>query len=178
MAKFLIPFVIFAVMVGFFINGLGRDTKLIPSPFIDKPAPHISVKQLDDPEKIFTNKDLVGKVSLVNFWASWCPTCEYEHPLFIHLAKETSIHLVGVNYKNSRADALGWLKRHGNPYNAIPVDDTGRVGIDWGVYGTPETFVVDKKGIVRYKHVGALNEDALINIVLPMVKKLEKEPAQ
>jgi len=173
MIRYLMPFFLFGTMVVFFVLGLGGDPRRIPSPFIDKPAPKISLARLDDPEVIFTNRDLLGKVTLVNVWSSWCGSCEYEHPLLNYVAANTDVQLVGINYKDKRADALAYLQKHGNPYHAIPADVTGLVGIDWGVYGVPETFVVDKEGIVKFKYAGPISGPLLKNDILPLIQALQ-----
>jgi len=173
MIKYLIPFFLFVTMVVFFTLGLDNDPRHLPSPFIDKPAPHIALAQLNAPDKTFTNADLLGKVSLLNVWSSWCGSCEYEHPLMNYLAANTKIQIVGMNYKDKQADALAYLQKHGNPYHAIPADEKGLVGIDWGVYGVPETFIIDKKGIVRFKYAGPISGPLLKNTILPLIKTLQ-----
>jgi cytochrome c biogenesis protein CcmG, thiol:disulfide interchange protein DsbE len=173
MLKYLIPFAVFAVIVGFFVAGLGKDTRILPSTFIDKPAPAFSLPLLSDVSQKFSDRDMKGRVSLVNFWASWCLSCEQEHPVFNVLAKNTDIFLVGVNYKNDPQEAKAWLQKHGNPYHVIPTDEKGRAGIEWGVSATPETFIVDQQGMVRYKHVGPISMQILKQEILPKISQLQ-----
>ena len=172
--KTFIPLLIFAVMVVVFLVGLFSDPREIPSPFIDKPAPAFELRRLYQPDVMISNATLKGQVSVVNVFASWCTSCIQEHPLLVKLSAENDINLIGLNYKDKDADALNWLRQHGNPYDLIAVDDNGKVGIDWGVYGVPETFVIDREGIVRFKFTGPLNEEAIRAELLPVIQSLEQ----
>jgi len=173
-ARNLVPLGIFLVMVVFLGVGLTLDPKEVPSPFIGKPAPAFSVPLLYSPEKRFTPDDLKGKVWLLNVFASWCVSCRAEHRLITQMANDGLI-MVGLNYKDEPADAKQWLAELGNPYTMIPTDRDGKVGIDWGVYGVPETFIIDKQGIIRYKQIGPINAAVLQETIMPFVDKLMGE---
>lgn len=172
-ARFLVPLGIFAVLVGLLWAGLYLNPREVPSPLIDKPAPEFSLPLLDDPAKQLARKDLLGQVTLLNVWASWCDACREEHPLLMELARRGEVPIYGLNYKDTRQDALRWLNDLGNPYLASAFDEQGNVGIDYGVYGVPETYVIDREGIIRYKVIGPLTWDSLKNTVLPLVRKLQ-----
>ena len=172
MMRFAIPLVVFAVLVGFLFVGLGLNPREVPSPLVGKPAPPIALAQLHAPEKRFTLTDMKGRVWLLNVWASWCVSCRDEHPFLMELAKQGSVPIVGLNYKDKRDDAVKWLAQFGNPYRLSIVDADGRTGIDFGVYGVPETFVIDKDGVIRYKHIGPLSAEKWQQTILPIVKKL------
>lgn len=169
----LLPLAIFFAIMVFLFLGLDIEPNKIPSPLIDKPAPEFQLPQLLDSTRQFSNQDFTGKVSLFNVWASWCVSCRYEHPILMKLAQNIPIY--GLNYKDDRSVALQWLGKYGNPYQTIAVDAEGKVGIDWGVYGTPETFLVDKQGIVRYKHTGPITEQDVQKIILPWIQRLKQE---
>ncbi len=173
MRRYLLPLVVFVLLVGFLAVGLQRDPKLVPSPLIDKPAPAFSLPRLDDPAKMLGSADMQGKVWLLNVWASWCVACRIEHPLLVDLAGTGTVPIIGLNYKDKRDEALAWLGQHGNPYLVSIVDAQGQVGIDFGVYGVPETFVIDKQGVIRMKHVGPVTPEVLREQILPLVKKLD-----
>jgi cytochrome c biogenesis protein CcmG/thiol:disulfide interchange protein DsbE len=177
MVRYVIPLVLFAVLVAFLAVGLSLNPRLVPSPLIGKPAPEFALPELSDPAKTLSREDLLGKVSLVNVWASWCVSCRVEHPLLMEIAKSGKVQVYGLNYKDERADAMRWLANYGDPYLANGFDQNGRVGIDWGVYGTPETFVVDRRGTIRYKVIGPITEDTWEKELLPLVRKLEGERA-
>lgn len=170
--KFILPLVIFALLVGFLWRGLSLNPREVPSPLIDKPAPAFSLPTLAQPDRLVKREDLLGKVWVLNVFASWCAPCREEHPLVIGLAQRSGVPVLGLNYKDQRAAAEGWLRQLGNPYAMVLVDADGKAGIDWGVYGVPETFVVDKNGVVRYKHIGPLTEDAIRTRVEPLLKAL------
>jgi cytochrome c biogenesis protein CcmG/thiol:disulfide interchange protein DsbE len=175
MKRFLLPFAIFAVLVGFLAIGLTLDPREVPSPLIGKLAPMFTLPQLHQPDKSLSPADLRGQVWLLNVWASWCSGCKEEHPVLMRLAKTNEVALYGMNYKDRRDAALTWLRRNGNPYRATAVDEHGRVGIDYGVYGVPETYVIDKHGVVRYKQIGPLDDETLARTVVPLVKELESQ---
>ena len=173
MKRYLLPLIVFAVLLGFLAVGLKLDPREVPSPLIDKPAPAFKLPRLDAPEQALSLDDLKGKVWLLNVWASWCVACRVEHPLLVELAGTNSVPIYGLNYKDKRDDALAWLSKHGNPYVASLSDAEGLVGIDFGVYGVPETFVIDKTGTIRLKHIGPITPDVLRDTILPLVKKLD-----
>lgn len=171
--RFLIPLAVFVVLVGFLVVGLGLKPREVPSPLVGKPAPEFRLQQLHDSEKILTSKENLGKVWLLNVWASWCVSCREEHPLLVELAKSGIVPVYGLNYKDQRDDALRWLKQFGDPYTISIVDPEGRTGLDYGVYGVPETYVIDKNGVIRYKQIGPVTVDALQTKILPLVKELQ-----
>lgn len=172
MKRYLLPLLVFIVLLGFLAVGLKLDPREVPSPLIDKPAPAFKLPRLDNPEQPLALQDMKGKVWLLNVWASWCVACRVEHPLLVELAGTGAVPIYGLNYKDKRHDALAWLGKHGNPYVASLSDSEGLVGIDFGVYGVPETFVIDKQGTIRLKHIGPITPDVLRDTILPLVKKL------
>lgn len=173
MGKFFIPLVVFVVLAIFLGRGLRLDPKDIPSPLIDRPAPVFSLSQLDKPGELIGTEQLRGKVWMLNVWASWCVACRDEHPLLVEFSKSAVVPIYGLNYKDQREPALAWLQQLGNPYTASIFDENGRVGIDFGVYGVPETFVIDKQGIVRYKKTGPVTQETIDKFIVPLVKKLQ-----
>jgi len=173
MKKYALPLIIFLVIVGFLAIGLRLDPREVPSPFIGKAAPAFTVPQLHKPETTISPADMKGQVWLLNVWASWCVSCRAEHEVVTRLARTGEVPIVGLNYKDERDAALGWLRRLGDPYKASAVDANGDVGIDWGVYGVPETFVIDQEGVVRHKHIGPLTDQAVTETILPLVRKLK-----
>ena len=175
MMRYILPFVIFVVIAGFLLVGLNLNPREVPSPLIGKPAPPFSVPQLLEPEKQFSPMDMKGKVWLLNVWSSWCATCKEEHPLLVALARQNIVPIYGLDYKDKRADGMAWLSQAGNPYVLSAVDLDGRVGIDYGVYGVPETYLIDKQGIIRYKQIGAITVQSLKEKILPMIKELQKK---
>lgn len=177
MSRFVIPLAIFVGLAILLAVGLDRDPRRVPSPLIDKPAPAFSLPTLSDGSRLVGPSDFAGKVWLLNVWASWCVACREEHPVLNQLAQRNLLPMVGLNYKDEPQAAKAWLRDRGNPYSTVAVDANGRVGIDWGVYGVPETFVVDKTGIIRHKHIGPINADVLRNELLPLIQRLQQEPA-
>jgi len=175
MNRFLLPFGLFVVVVGFLAVGLTLNPRELPSPLVGKAAPDFSLSQLHDPGKVISSNDLKGKVWLLNFWASWCGGCKDEHPVLIHLAQSGAVPIYGMDYKDQRNEALTWLREWGNPYSVVGVDELGRVGINYGVYGVPETYVIDKQGVIRYKQIGPLREDILEKKILPLVRELQNQ---
>lgn len=171
--RFLVPLGIFLVLCVFLGIGLGLNPREVPSPLIDKPAPAFSLPRLDDAEKKLSRDDMLGKVWLLNVWASWCAPCREEHPLVIDLAKRQVVPVYGLNYKDTRAAAKNWLAQLGDPYQATVFDQDGRVGIDFGVYGVPETFVIDQRGIIRLKHIGPLTPQVVREQIEPLIKQLQ-----
>ncbi|MBP6853663.1 MAG: DsbE family thiol:disulfide interchange protein [Rhodoferax sp.] len=172
MKKALIPLLIFMVLLGFLGVGLSLKPREIPSPLINKPAPDFSLPTLDAPELKMSTQDLRGKVWILNVWASWCVACRIEHPLLVEFAKTGAAPVYGLNYKDKRDDAIRWLGKFGNPYTRSLSDTEGLVGIDFGVYGVPETFVIDKKGVIRMKHIGPLTPEVLRDDIVPLLRKL------
>ena len=170
---FLIPLAAFFALAAVLAVGLKRDPREVPSPLIDKPAPDFALTRLDDPARTIRLADLRGKVWVLNVWASWCVACREEHPVLVEFAKQHAVPLYGLNYKDKRPDATAWLQRFGNPYDASLFDGEGRVGIDFGVYGVPETFVIDGNGVIRMKHIGPLTAEVIATRILPLVRKLD-----
>lgn len=174
MSRFLIPLCIFLVLVVFLAIGLGHDPHEVPSPLINKTAPVFQLAQLKDPTKTFSAQEMRGKVWLLNVWASWCISCREEHPLLLEYARSGAVPIYGFNYKDKREDALAWLGELGDPYVLSVSDLDGRVGIDYGVYGAPETYLIDRDGTIRFKQVGAVTPDIWQNKILPLAKELTK----
>jgi cytochrome c biogenesis protein CcmG/thiol:disulfide interchange protein DsbE len=180
MLRYLIPLGLFLVVVAFLgvrlrQLDLGGDPHEVPSPLINKPAPTFRVPQLKDPTMTFSAEDMRGKVWLLNVWASWCVACRQEHPFLFEYAKARAVPIYGLNYKDKRDDALAWLEEFGDPYLLSAVDLEGRVAIDYGVYGAPETYLIDKSGTIRLKHVGPVTRDVWAEKVLPLVQELNRE---
>ena len=171
--KFVIPLLVLVVLVVLLARGLKLDPREVPSPLIGKPAPAFALTRLDDASRTIRRDDLLGRVWVLNVWASWCAACRDEHPLLVDFAKRARVPLLGLNYKDQRADGQAWLARFGDPYTASLYDGDGRVGIDFGVYGVPETFVIDKTGTVRFKHIGALTPDVLVKRIEPLLRQLD-----
>jgi len=163
----------FVALVALLAVGLRLNPREVPSPLIGKPAPAFELPLLQEPDKRFAQKDMLGRVWIMNVWASWCPPCLVEHPVVTQLARSGMAPVVGLNYKDARDDALPWLRRNGNPYQLIVADVDGRIGIDYGVYGVPETYVIDQKGVIRFKHIGPLTPDVVQKKVAPLVKELD-----
>jgi cytochrome c biogenesis protein CcmG/thiol:disulfide interchange protein DsbE len=172
--KRLVPLIVFAILVVFLWIGLGRDPREVPSPLIGKPAPDFSLVQLHAPDRKLGTADMRGQVWLLNVFASWCVSCRVEHPLLMELAKAKAVPVIGLDYKDKPDDGRRWLAQNGNPYHTSVVDFDGRVGIDWGVYGVPETFVIDRQGIIRYKQIGPVTPESLRDKILPLVRELNR----
>jgi cytochrome c biogenesis protein CcmG/thiol:disulfide interchange protein DsbE len=172
--RWTIPLAIFAVLVAFLWTGLGRDPSVVPSPLIGKPAPAFRLAQLQKSDAWLQPDDLKGKVWLLNVWASWCVSCREEHPLLLQLSKAGVLPIYGLDYKDKTEPALAWLRQNGDPYTASIVDADGRVGIDYGVYGVPETFLIDQAGVIRYKQIGPLTAEVLKSRILPLARELQK----
>ena len=170
--KYGLPLLVFLLLAGFLAVGLTHDPREVPSPFIGKPAPAFKLEQLHDAAASFNPEDMKGKVWLLNVWASWCVSCRIEHPLLVDMSKKQLVPIVGLNYKDTRAEGKQWLSRFGNPYSLSAFDADGRVGIDYGVYGVPETFVIDKQGVIRYKQIGPITPEALEKTILPLIRRL------
>ena len=170
--KFLIPMGIFLVLVLFLGAGLKLDPKEVPSPLIGKPAPAFALARLDDPAQTIRRDDLLGQVWMLNVWASWCVACRQEHPLLVEFAKSKMLPIYGLNYKDQPAAGQKWLRDFGNPYKASLTDLDGRVGIDFGVYGVPETFIMDRQGVVRFKQIGPITPEVIRTKIEPLVRQL------
>ena len=175
MLRYLIPLVIFVVLAVFLAIGLTRDPHELKSVLINKPAPTFRVPQLKAADKMISNEDMRGKVWLLNVWASWCVACREEHPYLLEYAKSGVVPIYGLNYKDRREDALATLDELGDPYIASAVDLDGRVGIDFGVYGAPETYVIDQGGTIRFKYVGPMMPDVWKEKILPVVQELNRQ---
>lgn len=194
MKRFLIPVVLFVLLLGLLAVGLRLNPREVPSPLVGKPAPQFQLARLDDASRTFSPADMRGKVWLLNVWASWCVSCRAEHPLLVSFAKQGRVPVIGLNYKEVRGDgeldagklsageedrlvrrrAQAWLDQRGDPYQLTALDIDGRVGIDYGVYGVPETYVIDQAGVIRYKQIGPLTPEALETKILPLVRELEE----
>lgn len=170
--RFLLPLAGFAVLTGFLMKGLWMDPHEVPSPLIDKPAPAFRLTQVADPSRSVSRDEMLGKVWLLNVWASWCVSCRQEHPVLVEFSRTGVVPIYGLDYKDTRVEALKWLDEFGNPYQVSLFDPDGRVGIDYGVYGVPETYVIDKTGTIRYKQIGPITPDILHDTIVPLVKKL------
>ena len=176
----LLPLLLFVALVVFLLVGLFRDPHEVPSPLINKPAPAFQLPQLHEPTRTFSPQEMRGKVWLLNFWGTWCIACREEHPLLIEYAKSKAIPIYGVNYKygadntDERAAAVQLLSELGNPYALTVFDANGRVSIDYGVYGAPETFLIDRHGIIRFKQIGPITEDVWKKQILPLAQQLNQ----
>ncbi len=169
-----IPLAIFVVLIAFLALGLKLNPREVPSPLIGKTAPVFSAPRLHAPDKTMTNVDMLGKVWMLNVWASWCAACRVEHPVLMAFSKTNTLPIIGLDYKDKVADGMKWLAQHGDPYEASVTDPDGRIGINFGVYGVPETFIIDKAGIIRHKHIGPVTEAALQDTILPLIRRLQK----
>jgi cytochrome c biogenesis protein CcmG/thiol:disulfide interchange protein DsbE len=167
---------VFLVLVVFLGIGLTLNPREVPSPLIGKPVPAFRLPTVHDPSQTLASDQLRDRVTLVNVWASWCVSCRQEHPLLVELARRGEVAIYGLNYKDTRPDALRWLASLGNPYVVSAYDEDGRVGIDWGVYGVPETFVIDRQGIIRHKHTGPITDEAWKERLWPLIQKLQPQP--
>lgn len=172
-ARFLIPVGIFIALAILLGVGLTLDPREIPSPFIEKSAPAFELPRLHDSSVNLTPEDMKGQVWLLNVWASWCAACRAEHPVITALADTGEVNIVGLNYKDEPPDAIRWLQQFGDPYLASISDLEGKVGIDYGVYGVPETFLIDQQGVIRYKHIGPISYEAMNDKILPMIRELK-----
>jgi len=175
MMRFILPFVIFVILAVFLFVGLNLDPREVPSPLVGKPAPAFVLPQLNAAGKQFSPNDMRGKVWLLNVWASWCVSCEAEHPVLMELARLNIVPIYGLDYKDKRELAMAVLQRRGDPYVLTATDTDGRVGIDYGVYGVPETYVIDKQGVIQYKQIGPVTPQNLREKILPLVAELEKK---
>jgi cytochrome c biogenesis protein CcmG/thiol:disulfide interchange protein DsbE len=174
MNRFLIPLAVFGFLIVLLGIGLHLNPHEVPSPLINKPAPNFQLSQLQAPDKIIAPQDLKGQVWLLNVWASWCESCRLEHALLMDLSSQHLVAIVGLNYRDSRLNGINALRELGNPYQVSGFDADGRVGIDYGVYGVPETFVIDKAGVIRYKQIGVLTPEAIAEKLIPLIKELNR----
>ena len=193
-SRFLIPLALFLLLTVLLAYGLRLDPRTVPSALIDKPVPEFQLVRLDQPDTVFSPQEMESQVWLLNVWASWCVACRQEHAMLVDIARRNLVPLVGLNYKEVRgagidvrnmdaaeeqalviARAQQWLASHGDPYTLTVLDIDGRVGIDFGVYGVPETFLIDGKGRIRYKHLGPVTQDTLDNILLPKLSEVRRE---
>jgi cytochrome c biogenesis protein CcmG/thiol:disulfide interchange protein DsbE len=175
MNRFVLPLGIFALLVALLGVGLSLNPREVPSPLIGKAAPPFELPRLHEPDKSFSPAEMKGKVWVFNVWASWCAACRDEHPVLADFAKTGLAPLYGLNYKDRREDAIEWLKRFGDPYQASIVDTEGRVGIDYGVYGVPETYVIDRQGVIRYKRIGPVTPQILKDKMIPLITELKRD---
>lgn len=171
-ARLLWPLGIFLVLVMFLAVGLKLDPREVPSPLVGKPAPAFSAPTLAAPERVLRKEDMLGKVWMLNVWASWCVACRQEHPVLVAYARAGGVPVYGLNYKDKREDGLRWLAQFGNPYTDTLFDNDGRIGINYGVYGVPETFIIDRAGVIRYKHIGPITPEALRDKIEPLLRQL------
>ncbi|MEA5445300.1 DsbE family thiol:disulfide interchange protein [Gammaproteobacteria bacterium AB-CW1] len=175
MWRYLIPLAILLVLIGFFWRGLSLDPSEVPSPLVGREAPAFALPSLHEPDRLVTNLDLAGEVTLFNVWGTWCPGCHEEHDELMRLAEEEGVRIVGLNLRDDRETAIQWLSQVGNPFEQSGFDGDGRVAIDWGVYGAPETFVLDHRGQIRHKHIGPITHQDIDNTLLPLIRGLEQE---
>ena len=171
--KFAVPLGIFLVLSAFLTAGLRLDPRLVPSPLIDRSAPTFRLTQLHDPDKTFAPREMLGRVWLLNVWASWCVSCRAEHEVLSALAQK-GVPIYGLAYKDARESSLAFLRSFGNPYVLSIQDVDGRVGIDYGVYGVPETYLIDKAGVIRFKQIGPVTSNLVEETILPMVERLNR----
>lgn len=178
MKRYMLPLVLFLALASTLALGLRRDPQAkaeLPSPLVGKPAPAFTLTHLADAHKQFSPKDLKGQVWLLNVWASWCVSCRQEHPLLVDFSKQgRNVPIVGLNYQDQREAGLKWLSQHGDPYQLTAFDADGRVGMDLGVYGVPETFLVDKQGRIRFRHAGPITPELLKGKLQPLIEELQR----
>ena len=175
MNKFLLlPLVLFIALVGFLLIGLYRDPHEVPSPLINKPAPDFKLSQLRAPNKTFSSQEMRGKVWVLNFWGTWCVACREEHPLLLEYAKTGAVPILGVDYKDERTAAMQMLDEEGDPYTLTVSDPDGRVSIDYGVYGAPESYLIDRNGVIRFKQIGPITQDVWQKEILPRARQLNQ----
>ncbi|MCL2916579.1 DsbE family thiol:disulfide interchange protein [Shewanella corallii] len=170
-----LPLIVFLGMGIFLYKGLFLNPEQLESALEGKPIPAFQLEKLENQGEVLTEKDLVGKVALMNVWATWCPSCKYEHPFLMRLARQNIVPVYGINYRDERGPAIMELAREGDPYALNIYDKDGRLGLDLGVYGAPETFIIDHKGIIRYRHAGPVDQRVWTDTLLPMVQQLQAE---
>ncbi|WP_163833172.1 DsbE family thiol:disulfide interchange protein [Spartinivicinus ruber] len=172
--KLFIPLLLFIALAGFLYQGIYDQDDSLTSALLNKPFPDFSLSSVQSVEQSFTKKDLLGEVALVNVWATWCPSCQVEHPYLLKLAKQ-GVKIIGINYKDNRTAAQQWLTKLKNPYAFNVFDEKGRLGLDLGVYGAPETYLIDRAGVIRYKHVGVVDDQVWLNKIKPKYNALMTE---
>jgi len=175
MLRYFLPLLVLGLLVSAFWIGLYRDPREVPSPLINRQAPEFSLPGVKNPDATLSNEMFIGQVSVVNVWGSWCVGCRVEHEALMRFASLTDVPIYGINYKDEKANALNWLAQLGDPYVLSGYDYEGLVSIDWGVYGAPETFVIDKRGVVRYKKIGPITQELIQDKLLPMLDLLQAE---
>ncbi|HET7307891.1 MAG TPA: DsbE family thiol:disulfide interchange protein [Gammaproteobacteria bacterium] len=175
MWRYLLPLVLLVGFIGVFWHGLHSDPSRVPSPLIGKHVPAFTLPALKQPSKTVSNKEFNGQISLLNVWATWCFECKAEHPTLVQFSKRHNVPLYGLDYRDNRGKALAWLKKAGNPYDKVAFDATGAVAINWGVYGAPETYLIDSHGIIRHKYIGPLTPQQIKNDLMPRIAKLRAE---
>jgi len=173
MIRYLLPLGVFTALVLLLGAGLGLNPRLVPSPLVGKPLPDFAIATLRAPQQMLSHTDFSGKISLLNAWATWCVECRREHPVLVAIAGEGNVPIYGLNYKDQRPDALQWLQRLGDPYVASGFDGDGRVGLDLGVYGLPETFLVDEQGMIVHKHIGPISTEIWQSDFVPLIERLQ-----
>lgn len=173
--RYLLPLGIFLVIAAVLAVGLTLDSERVPSPLVGKPMPAFALAGVHEPERTVRPADFRGQPWLLNVWATWCASCRVEHPVLIDAAREHGATIVGLDYKDERAAAIDWLRQRGDPYVVSAYDPDGRVGLDLGVYGVPETYVIDRDGIIRYKHIGPVSQEQLRERILPLLAELAAE---
>jgi len=171
--RFIVPLLVFVVLLIFLWVGLSLNPREVPSPLVGKPAPAFQLARLDDPAHTVSEQDLRGQVWLLNVWASWCVACMEEHPVLVQFSRAGVVPIYGLNYKDQREAAQAWLAKNGNPYTTSIADLDGKVGIDYGVYGVPETFLIYKAGVIRYKRIGPVTPKLLNDKIMPLIKQLQ-----
>jgi len=171
--RYVVPLGIFVILAAFLAYGLTRDPREVPSPLIGKPVPAFELPTVHDGSARFSPQDLRGQVWLLNVWATWCVSCRQEHAVLMEAANEHGLRIVGLDYKDERPEAIDWLARRGDPYAVTAFDKPGRVGIDLGVYGVPETYVIDADGVIRHKVIGPVTRDKLTERIVPLVRELQ-----
>ncbi|MCB1662042.1 MAG: DsbE family thiol:disulfide interchange protein [Pseudomonadales bacterium] len=176
--KLFLPLIIFVALGGLLLKGLELDPNEMPSALIDKELPKFSLPSLENPEIMLERNHLLGQVALVNVWATWCPSCRAEHPYLMQISEQEKIPIYGVDYKDVRKDAQQWLRKLGDPYAVNVFDEQGKLGIDLGVFGAPETYLIDHKGVIRYKHIGVVDDQVWLNLLKPLVEQLRAEASQ
>lgn len=170
-----IPLILVLVLGGLLYKGLFLNPKKLDSALEGKPIPAFQLESLEDRNKVLTNDDLIGQVSLLNVWGTWCPSCKYEHPYLMRFARQNILPIYGINYRDQRNLALAELRREGDPYKLNIFDEDGRLGLDLGVYGAPESYLVDHNGIIRYRHAGPIDQGVWRDILYPMIQSLQAE---
>jgi cytochrome c biogenesis protein CcmG/thiol:disulfide interchange protein DsbE len=170
MTRYLVPLVAFAILIPVLMIGLTRDPRELPSPLLQQAAPQFELPSLLDPARTVGSKDFANQMTLLNVWATWCPGCRQEHDFLLQLAREAVLPIYGLNWRDNRPEATRWLEVLGNPYVASAFDEEGRVGIDWGVYGAPETFLIDANGIVVHKHIAPLTREIWERDFVPLIR--------